>query len=36
MSFQAPDFYQKLGYRIFGQLDGVPAEHTRYYLTKKL
>ena len=36
MSFQAPDFYQKLGYHIFGQLDGVPAGHTRYYLTKKL
>jgi ribosomal protein S18 acetylase RimI-like enzyme len=36
MSFQAPDFYQKFGYRIFGQLDDFPAGHTRYYLTKQL
>ena len=38
MSFQAPDFYQKLGYRIFGQLEDVPAGsgQTRYFLFKKL
>lgn len=38
MSFQAPDFYLKMGYRIYGQLDGIPEGqgHTRYSLTKKL
>ncbi|MBN9391899.1 MAG: GNAT family N-acetyltransferase [Chloroflexi bacterium] len=38
MSFQAPDFYLKMGYRIFGQLDGIPEGqgHIRYFLTKKL
>jgi ribosomal protein S18 acetylase RimI-like enzyme len=36
MSFQAPAFYQKLGYRIFGQLDDFPTGYTRYYLTKQL
>lgn len=36
MSFQAPDFYLKFGYRIFGQLDDFPAGYTRYYLTKQL
>ena len=35
-SFQAPDFYQKFGYRIFGQLDNFPTGYTRYYLTKQL
>ncbi len=35
-SFQAPDFYQKHGYTVFGQLDGFPAGHTRFYLTKRL
>lgn len=36
MSFQAPDFYQKLNYRIFGQLEEFPPGYTRYYLTKQL
>lgn len=35
-SFQAPDFYQKRGYRVFGRLDDFPAGHRRYYLTKEL
>jgi GNAT superfamily N-acetyltransferase len=35
-SFQALDFYQKHGYRIFGQLDDFPPGHTRYYMTKTL
>jgi GNAT superfamily N-acetyltransferase len=35
-SFQAPDFYQKLGYRIFGELADFPPGHTRHYLTKRL
>ena len=36
LSFQAPDFYQRHGYRIYGQLNNLPPGHTRYYLTKKL
>lgn len=35
-SFQAPDFYRKLGYREFARLDGFPAGHCRHYLTKSL
>lgn len=38
LSFQARPFYEKRGYRVFGELEDFPAgsEHTRYYLTKKL
>lgn len=35
-SFQAPGFYQKLGYREFGRLDDFPAGHYRSWLTKAL
>jgi ribosomal protein S18 acetylase RimI-like enzyme len=35
-SFQAPDFYRKHGYRVFGELKDFPPEHTRYYMTKRL
>ncbi len=35
-SFQAPDFYQKLGYEIYGKLDDFPKGHCRYFLRKKL
>lgn len=35
-SFQAPTFYQKLGYTIWGQLEEYPAGHQRIYLQKKL
>jgi GNAT superfamily N-acetyltransferase len=35
-SFQAPDFYKKQGYRIFGQLDDFPAGNIRYFLVKQL
>jgi GNAT superfamily N-acetyltransferase len=35
-SFQAPEFYKKQGYRVFGELQDFPAGHTRYYLTKEL
>ena len=35
-SFQAPGFYEKHGYRVFGQLQGFPAGHQRYFLTKEL
>jgi ribosomal protein S18 acetylase RimI-like enzyme len=34
-SFQAPDFYQQLGYEVFGVLDDYPAGHRRYYLRKR-
>ncbi|MBK8434290.1 MAG: GNAT family N-acetyltransferase [Chloroflexi bacterium] len=35
-SFQALPFYKKLGYAVYGQLDGFPAGHTRYSLRKRL
>ncbi len=35
-SFQAPEFYQKHGYQVYGMLEDFPPGHQRYYLTKKL
>jgi GNAT superfamily N-acetyltransferase len=35
-TFQAPDFYKKHGYRVFGELKDFPEGFTRYYLTKEL
>ena len=35
-SFQAPEFYRKLGYREFGRLDDFPTGHRRSWLTKAL
>lgn len=35
-TFQAPGFYQKLGYEVFGKVEGWPAGHTHYYLRKRL
>ena len=35
-SFQAPEFYQKHGYQIFGVLEDFPPGHKRYYLSKQL
>ncbi|MGJ8678596.1 MAG: GNAT family N-acetyltransferase [Akkermansiaceae bacterium] len=35
-SFQALEFYEKLGFREFGTLDHFTGEHTRHYLTKRL
>jgi N-acetylglutamate synthase-like GNAT family acetyltransferase len=35
-TFQAPAFYQRLGYHVFGVLDGYPAPHQRVFLTKTL
>ena len=35
-SFQAPEFYKKYGYRIFGELKDFPEGHTRYFMTKDL
>lgn len=34
--FQAPAFYKKHGYEVFGELPDFPAGHRRIYLTKEL
>jgi GNAT superfamily N-acetyltransferase len=34
--FQAKPFYEKLGYKIFGTLDGYPPGYKQFYLTKRL
>jgi ribosomal protein S18 acetylase RimI-like enzyme len=33
---QAPGFYKKLGYEVYGTLDDIPPGHTRLYMKKKL
>jgi GNAT superfamily N-acetyltransferase len=33
--FQARGFYERLGYRLFGELAGFPPGHTRYFLEKR-
>lgn len=35
-SFQAPEFYQKLGYEIFAELKDFPNGHSRIFLKKTL
>ena len=35
-SFQAPAFYLKHGYQVFGELPDFPAGHQRYFLKKDL
>ena len=35
-SFQAPDFYTKNGYRVFGTLEDFPPGHQRIFFTKCL
>ena len=35
-SFQAPGFYKKHGYQVFGELQDFPPGHQRYFLTKQL
>lgn len=35
-SFQAPGFYEKHGYRVFGELADFPHGHRRFYMTKEL
>lgn len=34
-SFQAPEFYQKLGYSVFGELKDYPPGHSRFFLQKR-
>ena len=34
--FQAPGFYQKLGYEVFAVLTDHPRKHRNYYLRKQL
>jgi ribosomal protein S18 acetylase RimI-like enzyme len=34
--FQAPGFYQRLGYEVYGELPGYPPDHTTYHLRKWL
>ncbi|WP_051960796.1 GNAT family N-acetyltransferase [Devosia riboflavina] len=35
-SFQAPEFYKKLGYTVFGELTDYPPGSSRYFLHKQL
>jgi GNAT superfamily N-acetyltransferase len=35
-SFQAPDFYKKLGYREFGVLEGFPKGSHQHFMEKRL
>jgi GNAT superfamily N-acetyltransferase len=34
--FQAPGFYEKLGFKVFGKLEDYPAGHRRFYLVKQI
>lgn len=36
MDFQAPDFYLRLGYTIWGELEDLPRGHRRIFLKKAL
>ena len=35
-SFQARPFYERLGYEVFGTLDGYPPGHAKFFLRKNL
>ncbi|HSR30650.1 MAG TPA: GNAT family N-acetyltransferase [Anaerolineae bacterium] len=35
-SFQAPDFYKRHGYQVFGELADFPPGHQRLFMTKRL
>ena len=34
--YQAPDFYRKRGYEVFGTIPDYPPGHTKYFLRKRL
>jgi GNAT superfamily N-acetyltransferase len=34
--FQAKEFYLKMGYQVFGELNDCPPGHSRFYLCKKI
>lgn len=34
--FQAPAFYERLGYETFGQLENYPAPYARFFMQKRL
>ena len=36
MSWQAPEFYKKHGYRIIGELNDIPAGNKKFHLVKDL
>jgi GNAT superfamily N-acetyltransferase len=36
MSYEAPEFYRKLGYAVFAELENFPGEHRRIFLRKDL
>ena len=35
-SFQAPKFYEKIGFEVFGKIENFPETYTRYFLVKRL
>ena len=35
-NYQQPEFYEKLGYEVFGQLDDFPDGHVKYFMQKSL
>jgi GNAT superfamily N-acetyltransferase len=35
-SFQAPGFYERHGYQVFGELQDFPTGHQRYFMVKQL
>lgn len=36
LDFQAKPFYEKLGFRVYGELDNIPKGHKSYFLVKVL
>jgi len=36
LDFQAPAFYEKRGYTLWGTLDDLPSDHKRYFYRKEL